>query len=482
MSGPKIDKAELERLKQAELERQRIERLRKIQLATKQLNSVFELIRKHLAEINTQHNRLINDAGHNEEMLQAVNGIKEHFNEYRQLMTTLLNKSVPTEAEEIILCAAEVSSAEKIAYEKYISDTTSLYSRVESYLSSQKQLDSLLSNTFSSQKTQDNIPIEDFDFRKCVDSIKNIISDEESKSLKIDQLFDRIENLINSDSLSDEKRRELYHLAIKLQKNAELGSGSFKAIVAESTIVLDQMELDAKAFEDMYLQYYAEYVSFLEIVNRNLSSKFSIVPKERYSFATLLDLQEERDVIRKLSISANEQSYIRAQIDEVMKEVGYNVTDEINFGENRVGSHFICKSKSADTAIHIHLSESNQIMMEIVSAETQPQTDDTSVTGKMVNYKELSEEQCESLLEEQGRFCYLHPQIVEKLKERGVILDAKTHKKPAVEYCKTIVKLDADDFFQNIQYMDRYGAIINQPTGDEHNNVKNKLQERAIKG
>lgn len=475
MSGPKIDAAELERRKQAELERQRQERLRRIRIATEELEAVHANIRKHISYVDSYYQKLMEQVQKQDEMQQVLRKIKQCKDTYLHGTRKLLNLSVPTEADDIIQRTEDVKRAEKQAFENYSMQTAPLYSRIDSFLAAQRELESLLQTSYQNEGSAVE-SIADFDFRKCKDSIKEQIGDEQAKALEIDRLFERIENLINSDSISVPERQELYQLAMRLHSNADASKGVFQALVAESNIVLDQIQLNVESFEEAYQKYYSEYVSYLEIINRRRAVKWDIVPKERHRFASLLELQRERDIIEERSRAANEHNYIRSQIDEVMQEVGYDTTDEIVFRSNQTGAHYICKNDSTKTAIHIHLSDSKQIMMEIVATDTAQRTDDSEINGVSVNYKELSGEQCDELLLEQGRFCQLHPEIVEKLRKRGVILDVRSRKKPALEYCKTIFKLEGDFAFQEDQ-----DGIINTITGNEHVDFDDVMREMAKK-
>lgn len=475
MSGPKIDAAELERRKQAELERQRQERLRLIRIATEELEAVHTQIRKHIVFVDSYYQKLIDQVQQQDEMQLVLHKIKQYKDKYLQAMRKILILSVPTEANDINRRAEDIKRAEEQAFEDYSEQTAPLYSRIDSFLEARHELESILQISYQNESLAVE-SVADFDFRKCKNSIKEQIGEEEANSLEIDGLFERIEDLINSDSISVSERQELYQLAMRLYSNADTGRGVFSALVAESNIVLDQIKMNVESFEEAYQKYFSEYVSYLEIINRSRVVKWDVVPKERHRFSSLLELQNERDIIEERSRAANEHNYIRTQIDEIMQEVGYDTTDEIVFRSNQTGAHYICKNNTANTAIHIHISDSKQIMMEIVATDTVQRSDRSEINGISANYKELTEAQCDELLREQGRFCDLHPEIVEKLRERGVILDVKTHKEPALEYCKTIYKLDGDFAFQ-----ENHDGIINTLTGDEHDDFDTILREMARK-
>jgi hypothetical protein len=133
-----------------------------------------------------------------------------------------------------------------------------------------------------------------------------------------------------------------------------------------------------------------------------------------------------------------------------MKAFGYNTSSEIVFNENQKGFHLISLENSGSSAIHIHVSDNQQIMMEIVTIETENQNIDIRDLnyGSIVSPSELSDEENDFLIRKMDSFCELHPKITEELKKRGIVFNAKNHKKTDIKYCR------------KIQLTDTFGKVI----------------------
>jgi hypothetical protein len=127
-----------------------------------------------------------------------------------------------------------------------------------------------------------------------------------------------------------------------------------------------------------------------------------------------------------------------------MKSFGYNTSEEIILDVNQTGSHYICENESGQSAIHVHISDKKQIMMEIVGVgESAAVSNDGSVNGIITASSDLSDNERDTLLVEQGGFCELHPKIVDELRKRDLILNVKSRKSPDRKYCKKITPVTA---------------------------------------
>ena len=79
-------------------------------------------------------------------------------------------------------------------------------------------------------------------------------------------------------------------------------------------------------------------------------------------------------------------------------------------------------------------------MMEVVESEEEYRKDSFNVNAKLTGSADLEEEIREKMFDLQGQFCKMHPEIVKKLKERGVVLNEKEHKLPSIKHSKKIKK------------------------------------------
>jgi len=475
MSGPKIDYAELERQRQAELERQRKERLRQIKLATDELNVQLSIARKNQATVESDFARLISSLSDRSEMQDVLFKISEIKKEHQKKVSSLLNESVPTEAEDIRAMARRIAEKTAAIYEEYSQSVKPYVNRMKSFVDSENEA-ALVRSFVVSTKSPTISFIETFDFCAAKETIEEKSDISEHSKHSVDETFNRLEQLINSDSIALYSKKELLIIADELYRAAFEGESSVTAKIVECDVLITRYQNEQIAFEDLYNTYYSEYVAYLEIINTTRDVPLKIVPKERSSFNSIGELSSELHLLQELSKNANEQGYIRQQIDEVLREFGYSTSEEIILNRTQKDPHLISKKKDGNTGIHRHLSDRGEIMMEVVGVGETQRTKSGIENSVRVSSAELSEEQKNQLLSEQQAFCSMHPKIVEKLRERGIILNTRMHKEPSLQYALMILNMVGEE-----EALIDASNIINIQEGDEHRIVRHKQEERAIK-
>ena len=316
MSGPKIDKATLERLKKEELERKRQERLAKIKEATQELNSAHSAIRDCMSKVESEFNKAMDSVRgykENDGLADNIENLRGFYDNYVKSMKSILSQSVLTEADAIRKQASDAQRDGEAAYSSYIKCAQPLFDRISHFLSDKRTAEAALAQNFELREQQDEKYIWNFDFRKYVDEIKGKFVDKESE---IDELISKIKALVNNDYVSNEDKGRLFSLANTLQTNAT----SFEAFMTQFNTIVSEIKQNAEAFREAYEEYCAEYVCFMELINKSLTdeSKFDIFPKKPHKFSNFTALRKEREAIKELSISTNEKNYIRSQIDEVI--------------------------------------------------------------------------------------------------------------------------------------------------------------------
>jgi len=79
------------------------------------------------------------------------------------------------------------------------------------------------------------------------------------------------------------------------------------------------------------------------------------------------------------------------------------------------------------------------MMMEIVGiGDNVNRNEETSVNAHIIDSSKLSGMENEELLSEQGRFCQLHPKIIEELEKHGLVFNKMERREPDLKYCKKI--------------------------------------------
>ena len=105
------------------------------------------------------------------------------------------------------------------------------------------------------------------------------------------------------------------------------------------------------------------------MLNRNRQDLSPLCQKEWHRFATYKDLDLKSSAYTSVQ-KENEHHFIRSQIDEVMKLFGYDMRMEIVFSASDLGKHYLCQNQTSQSAIHIHVSDQHQIMLEVVGLGT----------------------------------------------------------------------------------------------------------------
>ena len=436
MSGPKDHNIELERRRQAELERLRQERLRKIREETDRLNKEVSKIRTQFDGIERIYISLTQNIENFEEMKNTVSQLKEVKDSCKQKLIKAMQVNVPFEPDEISACT-----------NRFINDTQSILSNFYNEI---KPLEERIKNNdklIEEQKKRyelnkklmagtDKIgEIEDFNFASAIINIENS-NIKESIEERAKELLSDIENLINCESIQETDLNTLHTLANNIYLTAFGEEKGFKAAEAQYKVIKPGIIKNIELFNDVYQDYYAEYIVCEELKNNNFIISKNIIPREKYDFDSIIELEMEAKRISQESKSIQEKNYIRSQIDSVMEEFGYNVSKEIVFSDSQKGNHFIFKKDSDNTGIHVYLSDNKQIMMQIVGVDT---IHEDSNFGVMVASQDLESSEQDKLLQEQGNFCNLHPQIIEELGKRGVVFNIKSKKEPNIKYSKKIV-------------------------------------------
>jgi hypothetical protein len=355
----------------------------------------------------------------------------------------------------------------------YFNEAKKYEEKIGKYLEHSELQNKVESITFSGKAGEDK-SIDDFDFSLKVEAINKsdkIISNIKERAA---ELLKEIESYLNSESLQISDLKILSAIANNIYKTAfEVGNG-FKSAEIEYNTIKPSIVENIEIFDELYQDYYSEYILYMEMLNRNKTVKSVVLPKEKYKFYTIEHLKDEKDSLTLQSKLLSEKCFIREQIDEVMKELGYNLSKEIVFGENHKGSNFLCIDEADSSGIHIHLADNKQIMMEIVAIGTG--TVEEPYNGLMLKEENLNDSEKSYLLSQMGGFCELHPKIVEELNKRGVVFNLKSRKDIDPRYCKKIIISDKADELSSFQ-----NALINNDTQyDKRQSKRNKLHEQTL--
>lgn len=181
-----------------------------------------------------------------------------------------------------------------------------------------------------------------------------------------------------------------------------------------------------KAYEEQIKEYGEE---FDEIVSKHrYYSECLGMPVISFTFSmdSLNSLRHKVTELESLSAKIEEQQYISESLDQVMRDMGYNV----------VGSREVVKKSgrkfrnelyhfSEGSVVNVTYAANGQISMELGGVDTCD--------------REPSEEESSVLCDEMVEFCDEFPEIERRLKEKGVVLMNRISMlPPAEEYAQII--------------------------------------------
>ena len=181
-----------------------------------------------------------------------------------------------------------------------------------------------------------------------------------------------------------------------------------------------------KAYEEQIKEYGEE---FDELVSKHrYYSEYLGMPVISFTFSmdTLNSLRHEVAELESQSAKIEEQQYISESLDQVMRDMGYNV----------VGSREVVKKSgrkfrnelyhfSEGSVVNVTYAANGQISMELGGVDTCD--------------REPSEEESSVLCDEMVEFCDEFPEIERRLKEKGVVLMNRISMlPPAEEYAQII--------------------------------------------
>lgn len=134
----------------------------------------------------------------------------------------------------------------------------------------------------------------------------------------------------------------------------------------------------------------------------------------------------------------DEQRYIRACIDEVMREHGYDVVRSVDFSGTARGEHLMFTNSSAQrdasaTGIHAFFTEAGDMMLEVVGVRGESGAIDHDRMDAAATAPEKQD-----LLAAQTQFCAVYAEIADDLAKRGVVNKVIHKAAPDMRHCKTI--------------------------------------------
>lgn len=436
MSGPKVDYVELERQRQEALERERQEQLRLFRDSVDEYHQKREMLQMRKEEIKAACSRFLAKAQQYDELSWIAARVKEISGNYEKDVFELLNTPMASKRQQIEEQARKMAVADELCYGKYAKELAEEEEGLHKFLSKVEENERM--KGFS-----DRIGGHEKKFTVFTNVLFGDETEDDAQQVSIESMQDmteileeaerELEELYASEDMLAEDREQLTEFAKTLSRCDGKKKKEALKVIDEYKLLRARVRKNVKEFRWIYADYCTEVVGGIDMKYACLKA---YTLKEKHCFRSVKELEEELEWVQGAIKEEVQQNYIREQINAVMKELGYGVCEDIVLQGN--GKHYIVQ-KDKDTGIHIHVSENDEIMMEVVGTESEQGAEEN--IGKTTAKREMSDSEKERLCKEQGQFCSIHPEIVKRLRKRGVILKVNVHNAPDVMFCKTIVRV-----------------------------------------
>lgn len=398
MSGPKSARytltSEQRRIlaEARERERKTKRELYKIQQYRGELASLKE----RLATATTSIDMLVDRVGEGNEVQQSISKLITQIETIIQESASLSKQSG---LEKLQVFNSKVKTVEETARKI-----------VAQYESQSNEINAVLSKNIE-DSINDGMSI------RIDDEIVNPQSHLESQKAKIKDVLHEIQSL----NISSDLQKECIAILIRAQG---ITDDSFIDNYYAMT-VLPYIKR-CKAYEEQVKEYGEEFDE-LASKHRYYSEHLGMpVISFTFSMNSLNSLRHEVAELESQSAKIEEQQYISESLDQVMRDMGYNV----------VGSREVVKKSgrkfrnelyhfSEGSVVNVTYAANGQISMELGGVDTCD--------------REPSEEESSVLCDEMVEFCDEFPEIERRLKEKGVVLMNRISMlPPAEEYAQII--------------------------------------------
>lgn len=391
MSGPKLSKAEIERRRQQQLEKQREDYLHNMTMINIEKEKIKEWLCSDVFKRLLQEN-ILSAQRLQKNIIQSLNNIAELP---MPSMNTLSSYSTILE-NSIQECYQTIRQLQKIIEQEEKRNQLLTLTKVQN--------EEAINAARIIEQVQQNAPIEriiiGFDFNGDSQKLRmQIIS--LARQLQLQAVPDQKKlNYLVSNGCNC-----LINLAQdeKIHKKKD----DVKRIIEK---ILNEVQEELRAIKETK-ELYQRYCILARVVGTS--------PRPFNSFVNTVELKTEIEVLDNRYRKKDEMDYIASQINEVMIQLGYSFVSSSVLHKND-GSEFDYSLYQAgkEAGISIYTDENGAVMMQMTNLG------DGAVTAQ-------DEEDSYQL---QLNFCASHPDIVRELSQRGVFLKQVNYLPPAKKY------------------------------------------------
>jgi hypothetical protein len=432
MSGVKLSAAELEAMRLAELERQRLERLRQIKVATDRYNDIQNQCEALRINVSLSMKKELQNFGSVNELQLACKSFVSVKASIDSGITRLTMPELPVEPKDIQALNAKLQSGLTDLENIYGKGLSEFAGRLSVYSAGMSEL--AKTNEFSAalSKIEREKRLEYCDLNFDLSSVltENTDTDADMTAL-YDELIEECTALVNNGSISQENKRQLLGIINELQKNQEDKTAADNAVY-QYKVLRGSVKKNIRVFNDLYAQYSALHTEWRGMLKNSKNPVSPMLPKHKIE--SVKALEEEIQLLDGKIRTENKHAYIREQIDDVMRLFGYNVAESIVLSGTTKGQHYLFESDRK--AIHLFMSDSNSVMFEPVGLDNLEGNEHAGYDA--IAAESISDADRAAIYEDQKDFCELHPKMVEELRKRGVLLNHKNIKEANIETVKLL--------------------------------------------
>lgn len=390
MSGPKLSQAEIERMRQERLEKERLAALKRLRDAQSQyremcnhLNVVRSNTKESLDRIGTVYRADIESS-----ISRILSGLTianvadeknpESYQEATDKMAASIN-AVSVELGKVVGKAAKRADNDKT-----LTDANSVYQSFKTVV-----------DTVSKELTPVKIDFKsDYDLKRLRSEIELLYS-----------------HFFAMSARGDAPSLQKYAKSVTEKLKPLLGENAMQINRAEmirelQKIINDEQELIRQWNErkSLYDDYYA-----LAIMTDN-------TPKNPADFVNVELLRNEIKRLGYLNRKRDEMDYIADQINDAMVDLGYSlVTSRVLIKKDQGETDFSLYKADEQAGIAVYTDQSGAVMMRMTVLGDDPV---------------ITEEDREFSYQRQIDFCAGHPDLVAALADRGVFLKQKSYQEP----------------------------------------------------
>jgi len=390
----------------------------------------------------------------------AAENMREVQEKYYKLMDKVLEKALSPDPEDIDKLSQNIEEECSRLYKECLLELSSIATRSKEYLKELELVDAKDFGFANSFNTQNAELTADYDFSGVSQKIATIISN----------ILSEAQNYINNDLVKPKEKDDIISIVSNVKElmgdKEKYTENMVESINAQYLLVKNSIQNRIDIFEALYADYITELLDF-----SSMTGIAPIIPP-RNKFANVEELRTELENIREKAQSAMFNNYLMEQLDDVMQMFGYNVGERLVLNKNQKGNHILCPKDDDDSAIHLYVSEKDEIMIEIVGHEEYDGSAENALkNAKVIESKDLAAAERAEILEKQHTFCEVQREMIKELERRGILIGEMMENAADEKYCKKILTTKSETKTEKTQVTD---------TRTQARRPKEKLRE--IKG